>query len=170
MAVCAALTEPRKESTVSPFFRHFAKVPPAQSLGYVLSRVFSLAEPLAQPQYNSRASARFDFPSARRSISRRASDSGRFSSLQIGTALHSLRSSPARAVVDMACGRSVRPGQVVNGRFVTAGAGHVLLQCLSNMAGFRAGYCPPKSSRSLEIGLGKARALGGSCTAAVAGS
>jgi hypothetical protein len=31
-----------------------------------LSRVFSHAEPLAQPPCNSRASARFDFPSARR--------------------------------------------------------------------------------------------------------
>ena len=59
----------------------------AQSPGYALSRVFSHAKPLAQPPCNSRASARFDFPSARRSIFPRASDSGRFSSLQIGTAL-----------------------------------------------------------------------------------
>src|SRR5947209_1771299 len=59
----------------------------AQSPGCALSRVFSHAKPLARPRCNSRASTRFDFPPARRSISPRASDSGRFSSLQIGTAL-----------------------------------------------------------------------------------
>ena len=53
---------------------------------HLISRFFH-AKPLAQPPCNSRASTRFDFPWVRRSISRRASGSGRFSSLQIDTAL-----------------------------------------------------------------------------------
>jgi hypothetical protein len=60
----------------------------------------SHAKPLAQPPCNSRASARLDFPSARRSISRRASDSGRFSSLQIGTALQCASIEPRSAGSD----------------------------------------------------------------------
>jgi hypothetical protein len=76
--------------------RNFA----AQSPGCALSRVFSHAKRLAQPPCNSRASARFDFPSARRSISRRASDSGRFSSLQIGTALQCASIEPRSASSD----------------------------------------------------------------------
>ena len=82
--------------------RNFA----AQSPGCALSRVFSHARRLAQPPCNSRASARFDFPSARRSISRRASDSGRFSSLQIGTALQCASIEPRSADQDNGAGAS----------------------------------------------------------------
>ena len=45
---------------------------------------------------NSRASARFDFPWRARSISRRVSGSGRFSSLQLDTALQCASTSPER--------------------------------------------------------------------------
>ena len=90
----------------APQGKHGQPIPPevretsaAQSPGYAFSLFFN-AKPLAQPPCNSPASARFDFPSARRSISRRASDSGRFSSLQIGTALQSASIEPRSAGSD----------------------------------------------------------------------